>query len=472
MIAKLEQKIILFIIGCILSILIVIGVFAYYINSKIDTTLFQLTDNKTDTNKILMDNVNSAYEGINLVEKQANLILPRIHKNLNWKKTNEINKYDDFFYYYDYAYRYLVFDADSIFRRIYSGFSNEKLNYEIEQKFFSFIEDATIYNDLELGQTINKIVAINSDNYIFSMKYLFTRDGYVDKAVLVLIRLTYFIDIDNISRDNICIVNFYNDKLFSKNDTLYEKISPLFDIINSNQKNILETSDIKFAYRSNERMGVTVISYVNKKAEINNVDTFRTIYLPISCLLLTLVVLILVYYKWLLNKIKNTINHQNNNTVSDKIKLNDTTKNTDGANLIPISIDIINKLDKYKTTNTLINLSKNISELKKITRNVNRKMDAIKEANSIYKNLEMNGNILEINIAILCNQLNDNRLNDVLLMIKMLNQKLRDNNSNIIFTSEYNNLFAIYEKIDNSIELLTSFEKDRINTINLIVNDL
>lgn len=101
--------------------------------------------------------------------------------------------------------------------------------------------------------------------------------------------------------------------------------------------------------------------------------------------------------------------------------------------------------------------------IKRMTQMLDHKLIRLKEYINHNKNLEISANLLEINLAVLTNQLNDSRINELFAMIKTHNWNLRENNDllmkNISFSSEYDKLFNTIEKINNNIEILISYEK-------------
>jgi len=464
---KLERKLFLFVLTFIISMLVIFGLLVHYTNTKIDS----LTENKIDTNKVLIDNVKNVFESVNLLNKQIDFVLPRIHKHLLNNNIDTKNNKDEIFYFENYGYKYLIFKRDSVFQRTYSGFSNEIVNLDIEDKFLQFIKKDSINNNLEMGQIVNRVVVVNGEVYIYSMKYLFTREGKIDGGVVVLVRLKLFVDIENIiSYRKIYILELNND-IFSKNNDLnYNNIRNKLLSIKIKANDILETKNIKFTYKYNKYLDLYVISYIEKNVNIEKNDLLNSIYLPIFYMIIILIGLMLIYYKWLINKVNCSIKigeciNQSKIIASHKI----ISEEINGY-YFNLYNNMQNEINKYETRENILKIKDNLFELKKITENIDIKLNGMKEITSVYKNLEMNGNMLEINMAILCNQLEDSRLNNIMFMIKKLNQKLRDNNfnahkkmSNIL---EYNNLLLILEKIYNSLELLNTADKNRINIIN------
>ncbi|MCL2116757.1 MAG: hypothetical protein FWH29_11115, partial [Methanobrevibacter sp.] len=228
---------------------------------------------------------------------------------------------------------------------------------------------------------------------------------------------------------------------------------------------ILEIENIKFIYKYNKYLDLHLVSYIEKELDIEKKYLLNSTYLSFFYIIIILIILILICYKWFANKLKDI------SRVGESI---DYTKVSylDDINKYYLNIynNLINNDIKDKIIENILKIQSNTFELKKIIENSNNKIMKLKDLTSSYKNLEMNGNMLEINMSILCNQLEDNRLNDVLLMIKKTNQKLRDVNLDNVEVStiklEYNKLFSLFEKINNSIELLNSVEKNRINLLN------
>jgi hypothetical protein len=456
---KLGRILFPFVVISIISILAIFGLFVDYTNSKLEI----YKQNKFDTNAAKM-NIALINNGLKLAGTTINIIVPKIHKKIvNYLKnnTNIIQKYNDGVYNYDnYPYNFIlyVYNDKEEFEMEYSSIDNNSVNIEIKEKFENIVSENND-NELKFGNIVNRIVVIDSENYVFSVKYIFDSNGMLLGGMALLLRAKLFINFSDFV--NNLDTSSYIEVLDNLGNIVYGNI--IYGRFENGYDNRIAVY--------NKDYGIT-ISYISKPVKVDK-SNISTVYVIAFYIVMLLFGFMLVYYKWAVNKINKSIKYieKNENNLNDLIKVKEglAINNNEGY-LFNICNNFINKIDKYKISNNILKIKDNVLKLKKITQNIDNNLFNLREMIAVYKNLEMNGNILEINIAILCNQLNDNRLNDVLVMVRELNHKLHNSNSNaeinLLFNSEYDKLFTLFEKVNNLLELLDSMEKNRINIIN------
>ena len=134
-------------------------------------------------------------------------------------------------------------------------------------------------------------------------------------------------------------------------------------------------------------------------------------------------------------------------------------------------INAISDIEKNQSIPIISQLSNSAIVIKNnnllFSQNYNKIIEFIKN----YNELEVSFNIISLNLTILCCQINDNRLNELLLLVQKINRKLQNVNDEfekIYFEKnmESDVINSEFIKIENNIDLINAIESKKINTLN------
>ena len=443
---------------------------------------------------------------------------------------NTVNIFENYTYnYLIYSLNNSTNKFECEFSSINSNFFFEKINtYSL-----NILQDDKSKNQkLWQNQIINKLTKFNNNLYIMSIKSIQDRNGHNIGATVVLMNLSDFIRLSDFiyAKDSQIQVDIFDASqkyhLYNSNnvfslesniyniDTAIANTNRILTIKNINKTNLTTYYSINYY----DYLDVIIAS----KIELNNVDkninkTNLTTIFSISLIYFIIFIVVLFVLTYFISKynditnkyfslLKNIVNFNNSNGLSliNSIKKkpfkyiwsnfyktkeviknieeyllensnNNKENNIDRLNNVNYYIDKIIKsleeLEKNQSLSIISKFSNSISIIKRnnllFSQNYNKIQEYVKNYNEIGVSL----NIIALNLTILCYQINDSRLNELLLLVQKTNRKLQNANDGfeVILSNKEMEIVPTnseFIKIENNMELINSIEKKKINTLN------
>ncbi|MDR0927779.1 MAG: hypothetical protein LBO69_08455 [Ignavibacteria bacterium] len=441
------------------------------------------------------------------IQFTINALTVKIHKEISQNSYNILKNKEitDNFYgnnaanYDGYAYHYALFSIENILNKsnlITTSINNNSLKDMISQYIDEIFENNyKISSQLKYNQIVNRLVKFKDILYIISYSGNHNANGELNGVTVILIPMNQFIKITDYIEGvrEVSILDYTNKQYVFNSKNKYNGINQLLEntkIMINGHINIEKDSSVCIGKIYYEGLDLLIIAKSEKyKSDylFANYD-IKTI-ISISCTIIVIIIIALLIVKLFISRSNNVINNllriennlvTNNNGNNLKIifniksrpnifmwrnintfekfiyniesyivhragetkEKNYRNKNKDATDTITELMKLSNKIDinDFEKINSAIIELENNNQL--IYSNINR----ISKLEDSINGIEILINIININVAILCNQLNDNRLNELLLLVNSLNNKT----VNMIEQYRFINSIIDKNKIDNN----------------------